>query len=258
MALIALDRGRGMADVARCLADGYSTAGSPGNGLGAIMRQSDGFAVYSRPGQGTAVMARFVTRRAERGTGAIGAVVAAIPARRVCGDRWAFGAGRRDHAVRRRRSGHGPDAPQPPTAAVRIFNEHHGRGLRGCGDGMHRRWRRRAAPPWRSPGSTPGSGSCASSASATSPAAVVSDGEHAGWCRITASPGTWRRASASSPILFPGARCSSCIPTAFGTGGRSTAIPVSRLAIRADRRRAFARFPRGRDDATVVAVRAAP
>src|SRR5271154_6759271 len=33
--LIALDQGPGMADVEGCLADGYSTAGSQGTGLGA-------------------------------------------------------------------------------------------------------------------------------------------------------------------------------------------------------------------------------
>jgi anti-sigma regulatory factor (Ser/Thr protein kinase) len=39
--LLALDKGPGMADVARCLVDGFSTAGSPGGGLGAIARVSD-------------------------------------------------------------------------------------------------------------------------------------------------------------------------------------------------------------------------
>ena len=33
--VLAIDRGAGMSDVARCFQDGYSTAGSPGTGLGA-------------------------------------------------------------------------------------------------------------------------------------------------------------------------------------------------------------------------------
>ena len=49
-----------MADIARCLADGFSTTGSPGAGLGAVVRVSDRNAIYSR-GVGTAVMARFLT-----------------------------------------------------------------------------------------------------------------------------------------------------------------------------------------------------
>src|SRR5436853_5031629 len=36
--MLAIDKGPGMADIHRCAGDGYSTAGSPGNGLGAIAR----------------------------------------------------------------------------------------------------------------------------------------------------------------------------------------------------------------------------
>ena len=36
--LLALDSGSGMADVEACMADGYSTAGSRGQGLGAVRR----------------------------------------------------------------------------------------------------------------------------------------------------------------------------------------------------------------------------
>ncbi len=50
--VLALDKGAGMADVAACLADGYSTGGTRGEGLGAVRRQSEAFEVYSRPGAG--------------------------------------------------------------------------------------------------------------------------------------------------------------------------------------------------------------
>ena len=43
------DRGTGMADVGRCMDDGYSTAGTPGNGLGAVARLADDVRIYSRP-----------------------------------------------------------------------------------------------------------------------------------------------------------------------------------------------------------------
>ena len=56
--LLALDKGPGIGDLRRALDDGYSTAGSPGNGLGAIRRQSDEFAIWSRSGLGTAIVAR--------------------------------------------------------------------------------------------------------------------------------------------------------------------------------------------------------
>src|SRR5262245_60505693 len=38
--VLALDQGPGMANVLACLADGYSSAGTQGNGLGAVKRQS--------------------------------------------------------------------------------------------------------------------------------------------------------------------------------------------------------------------------
>ena len=53
--MLALDRGPGMADVPRCLGDGYSTGGSLGQGLGAVRRLSTDFDIYSMPERGTAV-----------------------------------------------------------------------------------------------------------------------------------------------------------------------------------------------------------
>ncbi|WP_084956389.1 SpoIIE family protein phosphatase [Thermoactinospora rubra] len=57
--LLAADHGPGMADVARCLTDGYSTAGTLGGGLGAVRRLASAFAVFSAPAHGTAIAARF-------------------------------------------------------------------------------------------------------------------------------------------------------------------------------------------------------
>ncbi len=54
--VLALDKGPGM-DVVRCLADGYSTAGSAGHGLGAVRRLAKVFAIESWS-NGTAVLAR--------------------------------------------------------------------------------------------------------------------------------------------------------------------------------------------------------
>ena len=56
--VLALDTGPGMAHVGQCLQDGYSTAGSPGTGLGAITRLATLWDLYSVPGHGTAVLAR--------------------------------------------------------------------------------------------------------------------------------------------------------------------------------------------------------
>jgi anti-sigma regulatory factor (Ser/Thr protein kinase) len=121
--VLALDRGPGMADVQRCLEDGYSTAGSPGNGLGAIRRLAALFDVHSRPGVGSAVLAQL---SAGPPGGAeqveIGAVCLPFPGEEQCGDAWAI-----SHEPDRclllvvDGLGHGPLATTAAREAVRIF-----------------------------------------------------------------------------------------------------------------------------------------
>ena len=60
--LLALDKGPGIVDLNKALADGHSTSGTAGTGLGAIRRSADVFAVSSRGGRGTAVLARLKPR----------------------------------------------------------------------------------------------------------------------------------------------------------------------------------------------------
>jgi len=67
--ILALDQGPGMARVGDCLRDGYSTAGSPGTGLGAVTRHSDLFDIYSKPGAGTAVLAHLWAKEIWRSRG---------------------------------------------------------------------------------------------------------------------------------------------------------------------------------------------
>jgi anti-sigma regulatory factor (Ser/Thr protein kinase) len=57
--LVTIDAGPGLADVNAVLRDGHSTAGTLGIGLGAIRRLADFCDLYSRPGRGTALAARF-------------------------------------------------------------------------------------------------------------------------------------------------------------------------------------------------------
>ncbi|HWH70661.1 MAG TPA: ATP-binding SpoIIE family protein phosphatase [Candidatus Sulfotelmatobacter sp.] len=52
------DQGPGMADVERALADGFSTAGSRGTGLGAVNRLMDELDIVSQPGRGTRILCR--------------------------------------------------------------------------------------------------------------------------------------------------------------------------------------------------------
>jgi len=122
--LIALDKGAGMSDLARCFGDGYSTAGSPGNGLGAIGRQSSRVAIYSRPGLGTALMARLALAAPAPATQGIelGSHAFTYPGETVCGDGWAFAnpaAG--PTLLMADGSGHGAMAAAAAALAVEIF-----------------------------------------------------------------------------------------------------------------------------------------
>lgn len=88
--LLALDSGPGLRDAGSAMRDGYSTAGTPGTGLGAMRRMADRFALYSGS-RGTAVLAEFGPAKGRNGgTGfdAVGAVALSKPGEDVSGDGW--------------------------------------------------------------------------------------------------------------------------------------------------------------------------
>jgi len=89
--LLSIDRGPGMSKVDECLRDGFSSAGSPGTGLGAIMRLSDEFDVFSQPDKGTVLVSRVwapATREDSRLS--VGSVSVPIRGEEVSGDNWAI------------------------------------------------------------------------------------------------------------------------------------------------------------------------
>lgn len=86
--LLAIDRGPGMRDVARCLEDGYSTrAGGTGTGLGAIRRLADTFDIHSALDLGSAVLARFGPTPSSSSMVAAGLSLP-YPGETACGDAW--------------------------------------------------------------------------------------------------------------------------------------------------------------------------
>jgi anti-sigma regulatory factor (Ser/Thr protein kinase) len=119
--VLALDRGPGMTNVARCLEDGYSTAGGAGTGLGAMRRLSSVFDLYSHQGRGTAILSRVGERARRRGLAIEGLSVPA-PGEETCGDAW-------DEESRPDGAailvvdglGHGPLAAAASAAAVEAF-----------------------------------------------------------------------------------------------------------------------------------------
>jgi hypothetical protein len=88
--LLALDHGPDMANITACLADGYSTAGTRGAGLGAVRRLAQTFEITSWPGRGTVVFAAVARDGAAAPQPAAGlaGLVLAKPGEVVCGDAW--------------------------------------------------------------------------------------------------------------------------------------------------------------------------
>jgi hypothetical protein len=130
--LLAIDRGRGMHDVEQCLADGYSTAGTPGTGLGAVRRMAREFDIYSVSGEGTVIMARVgstagalrdaVAGGAEALGIRFGAVSVALHGEIECGDSWGLATtGGMTAIMVADGLGHGPLAAQAAQLAIGSF-----------------------------------------------------------------------------------------------------------------------------------------
>lgn len=132
--LLGLDKGPGMADVGKCLRDGYSTSGSPGTGLGAMERMSQRFEIFSRAGIGTAVLAQlWPDSRVPSAQGLeIGALVIPKPGETQCGDAWCYTERVEGVLVLAIDGlGHGLAAAQAANEACRVFEtEHHRPALR--------------------------------------------------------------------------------------------------------------------------------
>jgi anti-sigma regulatory factor (Ser/Thr protein kinase) len=130
--LIALDKGRGIADLQASLRDGHSSAGSAGQGLGAIRRQSQLMEVASWPGVGTAVLARLGAQTASPTAlpAWFGSICVPLRGEQVCGDAVMCAetqAGRT--MIVADGLGHGPEAARAALEAIRLFRQHQSRPL---------------------------------------------------------------------------------------------------------------------------------
>ncbi len=148
--LLCLDGGPGMADPAAAMRDGFSTAGTCGNGMGAITRQSAGMGVFSETDFGLAIhvslrpstvksvvdlandpfagcrpnesLARSTT---VDGTLQFGGLCVPHPGESRCGDGWAFVCdGGLTTLVVSDGLGHGPMAADATDAALVQLNRH--------------------------------------------------------------------------------------------------------------------------------------
>jgi anti-sigma regulatory factor (Ser/Thr protein kinase) len=123
--LIALDRGPGIADIGASMRDGHSTAGSPGLGLGSILRAAPDLEIYSQEDKGTVLRCELWASGAAPNSGKLQMSAICVPKRGedVCGDDWAFLANRGRHAMMVVDGlGHGTDAAIAARAAKAIFS----------------------------------------------------------------------------------------------------------------------------------------
>lgn len=125
--VIAFDTGPGIADINLALRDGVSSAGTAGNGLGALVRQSDAFDIYSARAKGAALFMRLY-RDAPHGPVTdpleIGALSLALAGEDESGDGWAVSLDARGaNLLGVDGLGHGPIAAEAALAAIESLEQ---------------------------------------------------------------------------------------------------------------------------------------
>jgi anti-sigma regulatory factor (Ser/Thr protein kinase) len=135
--VVTIDSGPGLAHIPAAVRDGHSTAGTLGIGLGAIHRLADTCDMYSRPGRGTVLAARFWPRPSQA-HGPAGpprqeleswaGLTRPITGETECGDSYGASAGAGNiagvlTAVLCDGLGHGPLAAAAAREAVRVVRE---------------------------------------------------------------------------------------------------------------------------------------
>jgi anti-sigma regulatory factor (Ser/Thr protein kinase) len=84
--ILAIDKGPGIANIAQAMSDGYSTAGTPGGGLGAMKRIASTLEIFTGRG-GTIVLIELGTAFSKN-TLQVAGLAVPYPGERLCGDAW--------------------------------------------------------------------------------------------------------------------------------------------------------------------------
>ncbi len=121
--IVALDNGPGIADVARAMDDGYSTAGTMGAGMGAMSRIANALEIFTAR-TGTIVFLEVSAAAQPAGLQVAGMAIP-YPGERLSGDAWTW------HQTPERTLlflvdglGHGRDAAAAASEAVDTFHKH--------------------------------------------------------------------------------------------------------------------------------------
>jgi anti-sigma regulatory factor (Ser/Thr protein kinase) len=120
--LLSIDSGPGMKDLATCMRDGFSTAGTAGKGFGAIVRTATEFDAYTSPAGTVVYAALFTADFVPAGAFDFAGISVPLRGQTACGDAWDIN----DSPPSRRLLvvdglGHGPEAAEAAQAAVQAF-----------------------------------------------------------------------------------------------------------------------------------------
>jgi len=138
--LLALDKGTGIGNPAEAFRDGFSTAGSPGTGLGAVARLAHFFDLYTRPDLGTAILARFWVEAKAVSRDLLEVAGLSVPrlGELACGDAWAAEQeGQRAQILVADGLGHGEQAAHASKEAVKAFRNHRGNSPAAIVEAIH-------------------------------------------------------------------------------------------------------------------------
>jgi anti-sigma regulatory factor (Ser/Thr protein kinase) len=138
--VVAIDKGPGMANVSASMRDGHSTSGTPGSGLGALQRLTQGMEVWSRPGAGTLLRCEVWPkgRPVAAEALAMGVICAAKGGEDVCGDGWTVQQGRGRVVVFVADGlGHGPEAAAAARLAIQTVEKNAQRAAPEIMDAVH-------------------------------------------------------------------------------------------------------------------------
>lgn len=140
--ILALDKGPGMSNISECLRDGFSTAGTPGTGLGAISRLSAFCDIYSVRNVGTACLAQLWASPlpTSQPDSHLESGVVCLPktGEEISGDAWAIDQDSgRSLVLVADGLGHGPQAALASREAVRIFRANLGRSPKEIVEAAH-------------------------------------------------------------------------------------------------------------------------
>lgn len=120
--ILALDRGPGIANVAQAMADGYSTGGTMGSGMGAMRRMATALEVFT--GKNGTVLLIELGEPAAGGRLRIAGMAVPFPGERLCGDGWAMHrTAERTVVMLADGLGHGIDAAEAAQEAVATFRK---------------------------------------------------------------------------------------------------------------------------------------